>query len=293
MHEYLIQYTSNLFVHQNHTLAQSKYLLKTGICPNLALLGNIGSPHSQKTKDFIHWCSKNWNNVYYVPGPTEYIDSEKPDIVFSHENVHILDQSEKLIHPKLALVGSPLWTGWSDTIAKIPSWNEEERYFMAHRTPKQLQSWHTEDVGFIAQKLHTNDAQNRNVILLTHTVYDLTMLRSGNQSYRNIYLHDGRIRDLRTLQLIGVLSGAGGGSYNGTYGGHMSAAVNCAFQGPNMVPNSQYKRDAIARFRLDDHWYGSGKKVEYVRTMSLVNLSKYLPQTDIGALTCHANTVLQ
>ena len=253
MSKFLIQYASNLFVHQNHTLKQSQYLLKTSVCPNLALLGNIGNPRSQKTKDFIRWCSDNWEQVYCVPGPTELMHEDRLNGLFTHfpKNVHILDQSEKLVNQDLLLIGCPLWSGWADEIEMLRDWSEDERYFMANRVPNHIRHWHEEDVEFIAEKLRYNEAvfgDSRKVVLLTHNLYDARMMSLGREGHenRNLYLSDGKIRHLTTLNLKGVLCGAGGGTHTGYYGNAM-AVVNGAFHGPNMVPNPQYRNDAVLR----------------------------------------------
>jgi hypothetical protein len=297
MSKFAIQYASNFFVHQNATLKQSKYLLKTGICPNLALLGNIGNPRSQKTKDFIRWCSDNWDHVYCVPGPLELMDDHRLNGLFVNfpKNVHILDQSEKLVHPNLVLLGCPLWSGWADMIAEFRDWSEEERYFMANRTPNHIRHWHTEDLELIVQNLRENEtlyAGKRKTILLTHNLFDLRMLSKdlrGDEG-RNIFLHDGNIREFKTPDLRGVLCGAGGGTYSGLRG-YTQVAVNGAFRGPSMVPNLKYRPDAIASFDFnDDEW--PTPYAQYLRKVSGVNLSKYLPKPSIVGFN-NANSVLQ
>lgn len=299
MSKFVIQYASNLFVHNNQNLKQSKYLLKTGICSNLALLGNIGNPQVSKTKDFILWCSDNWKNVYYVPGPTELVHATsltelRDGFPNFPKNVHILDQSEKLISPKISLIGCPLWSGWANEIQKVSQWSEEEKFFMANRTPNHIRHWHNEDVEFIAQKLRDNDIffpKSRNTILLTHNLFDAYMMTPGLEGHdgRNILIHDGRIRDLITLNLKGILCGAGGGSHQGRHGTAKSY-VNCAFRGPNMVPNPMYRRDAIASFDVDEFW--TGPYYQFIRNYSMKNLSKYLPKPDIVGLH-YANPNMQ
>jgi hypothetical protein len=295
MSKFMIQYASNFFVHQNATLKQSKHLLKTGICPNLALLGNIGNPRSQKTKDFVRWCSDNWDQVYCVPGPLELMDNSRLNGLFANfpKNVHILDQSEKLVRPNLSLIGCPLWSGWADMIREFRDWSEEEQYFMANRTPNHINHWHTEDVEFIAQTLRNNEIAHsgkRKTILLTHNLFDLRMLSKdlcGDEG-RNIFLHDGNIREFMTPDLRGVLCGAGGGTYSGVRR-YTKVAVNGAFRGPSMVPNPSYRPDAIATFS-DDDW--PGVYAQYLRKVSAVNLSKYLPKPNIVGFQ-YANSVLQ
>jgi hypothetical protein len=293
MSKFAIQYASNFFVHQNSTLKQSKNLLKTGICPNLALLGNIGNPRSRKTKDFIRWCSDNWDNVYCVPGPLELMDNDRLNGLFVNfpKNVHVLDQTKKLVGPNLVLLGCPLWSGWADKIAEKSDWSEEERYFMANRTPNHIHHWHTEDLELIVQTLRDNEVMysRQKTVLLTHNLFDWQMLSKdlrGDEG-RNMFLHDGNIREFKTPDLLGVLCGAGGGTYSGLRG-YTKVGVNSAFRGPSMIPNPRYRSDAIATFS-DDDW--PGVYAEQLRKMSRDKLSKYLPKPSIVGLN-YANSVL-
>jgi len=59
------QFASGLFV----DLYKKNILVKKA--PILVLNGNIGYPGKVQTHDFIKYCSKTWDNVYYVPGMHE------------------------------------------------------------------------------------------------------------------------------------------------------------------------------------------------------------------------------
>lgn len=259
MRSFHIQYASNLFVHLNYDWRHAKKLLTVGKAPNLALLGNIGLPRSQKTKDFIRWCSDNWDHVYCVPGPCELHHDDRLNGLFSNlpDNITILDQIEKRFeNNNLVLLGCPLWTGHSEKIDNEARWSMEEKFFMAYKTPRQLNHWHDEDYMFLKthiQQYGINYGKSQKVLLLTHNVAHASLLPPTIEKNRQIMLHDGNIYNLLGPNVIGCLSGAGGGSITGKVNEWGTfCGVNAAFEGPNMFPNRQYRPDMTASFPLDD-----------------------------------------
>jgi hypothetical protein len=43
---------------------------------SIALLGDIGTPNSERTKNFMKWCNMTYKDVYWVPGFLELSDTE-------------------------------------------------------------------------------------------------------------------------------------------------------------------------------------------------------------------------
>ena len=69
-----IQYSSNLNVHK-HCLKE--IIKKVNPCSSsIALLGDIGIPNSERTKNFMKWCNMTYKHVYWVPGFLELSDTE-------------------------------------------------------------------------------------------------------------------------------------------------------------------------------------------------------------------------
>jgi len=69
-----IQYVSNLNVHK-HCLKE--IIKKMNPCASsIALLGDIGTPNSERTKNFMKWCNMTYKDVYWVPGFLELSDTE-------------------------------------------------------------------------------------------------------------------------------------------------------------------------------------------------------------------------
>jgi len=69
-----IQYASGLNVHKS---CLREIVNKIDPCASsLALLGDIGIPISEKTKNFMKWCDMTYKKVYWVPGFLELSDTE-------------------------------------------------------------------------------------------------------------------------------------------------------------------------------------------------------------------------
>jgi hypothetical protein len=69
-----IQYVSNLNVHKS---CLREVINKIDPCASsLALLGDIGIPLCEKTKNFMKWCDAKYKRVYWVPGFLELSVSE-------------------------------------------------------------------------------------------------------------------------------------------------------------------------------------------------------------------------
>lgn len=65
-----IQFASNLQV-STKMLSESSKLIKP-TAPILALLGDIGVPHCNRTKAFMKWAEGNFDHVFWIPGSLEY-----------------------------------------------------------------------------------------------------------------------------------------------------------------------------------------------------------------------------
>ena len=86
--------------------------------PNLILAGDIGEVDDVALKDFLQYCSSNWDNVYYVAGNHEYynsnsnieeIDIKLRELVENLHNVHLL-QCDYIEYDDFIIAGCTLWS---------------------------------------------------------------------------------------------------------------------------------------------------------------------------------------
>ena len=176
-----IQYVGNLFVDMLYD--HYSKLVRPGVAPYLALLGNIGNPYSPVTSNFIQYCSTYWKRVFWIPGPVEYgatfpgsklLRPEFRDsldqmrlIASRHKGVSVLDQQTVMLD-KVALVGATLWTP-CDPRRIYDKYSQLEfnsiRKGGKFLSPIDIAEWNEEDVQFLRSELnHKEDP----TIVLTH-----------------------------------------------------------------------------------------------------------------------------
>ena len=173
---------------------------------NLALLGDIGYPKTKIYKDFIEYCSNNWENVFLLYGNHEFYNyptpKDKRDIqtvssikgfnksnLMCYPNVYILDNDTIFIHKTLntvtyrkpdpqfqcnyiKIIGSTLW---SRIELKTSTLVNDYKYIYTDMnkliTPKETLNFFIESVEYIKSKLDTTKCD---AILLTHhAIHDI------------------------------------------------------------------------------------------------------------------------
>lgn len=281
-----IQIASNLFVHQNYTWKQAMKLLTPGKADNLALLGNIGNPNSPKTKEFVRWCSEHWKQVYCIPGALELQYRDNLYNLYSSipSNIHILDNSEVQTN-SFTILGCPLWSAYGKKLGQFGSLSDRDRYFMAHKTPRQIEHFHQEDLEYLSERLRYlgNSLLNKKrVILLTHWLPSKKLLGEQLQYDRNLYLHVSDMNFVLNNTVAGCLSGAGGATQESYIGNRFNPLVPCfvnsAFRGPDMVPNPLYDRQMIIEFSDEDFSSREMNSSVIQTDRFIANILKYLPQ---------------
>lgn len=118
-----LQYASNLFVDM---FEQPFSKLVKPNARYLALLGNIGRPESPKTYHFLNYCSKQFDNVFWIPGPHELSNPKGGRMTLLEKNkklylltkslpkVMLMDSKEAVFHKqRIVLLGTPLWSNVS------------------------------------------------------------------------------------------------------------------------------------------------------------------------------------
>jgi hypothetical protein len=124
MNKITIQVLSDLHLEFYNThpkfVPSAKYLFLAGD------IGTIESDHDNKIKNFLSYCSENWEKTFYVLGNHEFYQSDRmaskkksfeelvelyTQICSDLPNVYLLNNSFEEIVPGLNVYGSTLWTG--------------------------------------------------------------------------------------------------------------------------------------------------------------------------------------
>lgn len=181
-----LQYASNLFV--DSALTSFSKLVKPS-APSLALLGNIGRPESTKTYHFFRYCVKNWDSVYWIPGPHELsnLPGGRMTIYEKSNNLRALskqaggvtfmDSKEAVFHKeRIVMLGTPLWSKLSLPPKGQPEFDSiytsVDEAGPIPLTNKQRNTFHEEDMLFLKERslfwqiVHPEV----NLVFLTHSL---------------------------------------------------------------------------------------------------------------------------
>lgn len=169
----------------------------TPTAPVLALAGDIGRPDRQSYRDFLKYCSANWDHVVVVAGNHELYNSGKPvkfmdtaaerlraceAIASWFPNVHFLERGRVDIRG-VRFLGCTLWTDLSDAAAA-----SEARYSMTDyraiavqdgedkrvATPADTTAWWRRDVDWLSAELDA--VTDIPTVVLTHHLPSFTLV---------------------------------------------------------------------------------------------------------------------
>lgn len=115
-----IQYVSNL--HVDLDVFKTKRTLPEVVGEDLAVVGNLGDPRHTSFGEFLQWATRNYRNVFLVPGPREhgcYIvyhadQANKMKLILSFvcanfNNLHLLDNRVCEVDD-FVVAGSTFWS---------------------------------------------------------------------------------------------------------------------------------------------------------------------------------------
>ncbi len=165
--------------------------LVPGAGARLALLGNCGSlggdAERQQTLEFLRRCSAAWEEVYWIPGPTELAASSRKHIypyqvdalreaAGEFENITVLDQGEAFLPQfNVVLLGATGWT--KPPTGPLPQGRPEHRILTTARdgSPKGVEAsdiaeLHAEDLGWLTERVRwwQSNWPRVGIIPLTH-----------------------------------------------------------------------------------------------------------------------------
>ncbi len=239
-----IQFVGNLFVDLSHEYFNK--FVRPNDSPYLALLGNIGSPFSQRTHEFLDYCTQRWDRVFWIAGPHElgYVSNPLSYTSFRNnmdcmeekstkwKNLSILNQTGTTIQG-VQILGTTLWTPVSPYRVE-GKYNQPEfttiRKAYNPISPIDISEWHAEDVEYLRSKL----SNGHPTIILTHHLPHPSLL-SPNLSiptWKRNGLEATNLSFLLKDPCRFWLSGASGGSAFALFPNHTLAMVNSLYEYP-------------------------------------------------------------
>ena len=97
-----IQYASKLLINKIPVITNPATILKPS-APILALLGDIGSPFCNNTRNFIEWTTRHWDMVLWVPGVEEWAANSE------HTMIDVPDAMKSISNKRLTVMNNNSW----------------------------------------------------------------------------------------------------------------------------------------------------------------------------------------
>ncbi len=146
--------------------------------PYLILAGDIGSCAKNNFRNFIDYCAKHWQKVFYVCGNHEFyrngsmtfVKKELENFFRLYSNVYLLDNSFHTLEHSVCIYG---FTGWTPSIfatrTQAKEYLNDYRYIHTKEgpwCPKKQNEISTADLNIFRQFLKECDCKH--IIVVTH-----------------------------------------------------------------------------------------------------------------------------
>lgn len=244
---YRIQYVGNLFVdrlydHFSKLAVQAK-------TPNLALLGNIGHPTSPRTGEFLDYCTRNWEKVYWVPGPyelgTQFFNKAVAGGTF-HDNLDRMQAlcakkgiamvHQNVYHDKgVRILGTTLWTPCHQ--GRVADKYSQIEFCTIMKTPRDpitpidIAEMNVEDVDWLKQEILVS---REPTVVLTHHLPHPSLLSTAAslQTLKRVGLEVNMLQHFMTPPVGLWLAGSSGSSATTRFQSGTVATVNSLYEYP-------------------------------------------------------------
>ena len=192
-----IQYASDLHLEFGHQTPFQSIIKPVASC--LALAGDVGRPDQQSYRDFLEYCSQNWQHTFVVAGNHELYNGGNSEvgrvdsaadrlkhcaqISRDFSNVHFMNRDRyELECEGLSVLGATLWTNL-DTAEKQAVAEEgmnDFRFIAVDQQPREdsgchrlltaadVLTWHRCDREWLRQEIAINASISRPIIVITH-----------------------------------------------------------------------------------------------------------------------------
>lgn len=160
----------------------------------LALIGDIGIPQRAAMPVFLEWCSKNWKEVFWIPGNHEYYkdrnDGTKPltydekneymkKLASQWPNIHFLHR-EVFDIEEYRILGCCLWSYLPPEFDKETRQRINDSFNIYVEgdlaSPTDIRKWHETDTNWLSEQIELATVEGKKVIVLTHYLPSFNMI---------------------------------------------------------------------------------------------------------------------
>jgi hypothetical protein len=195
-----IQYASDLHLEFFQKIAFDMILKP--VAPLLALAGDVGRPADPLYRDFLAYCSQNWEDVFIVAGNHEFYNKKTKEqwrfnplavesvgkryqqcisAASEFPNVHFL-QRDRIVRRGVTFLGATLWTDLTGYEKRAQEFMNDYNYTATREgdvirpvTPVDTTKWHLDDRTWLNQEIERAEEAGLPVVVITHHLpsYDL------------------------------------------------------------------------------------------------------------------------
>ena len=184
-----VQYASDL--HLELSSGPFQAILKP-VAPILALAGDIGRPDLPEYRNFMAYCSSNWDRVFVVAGNHEFYNS-KTAKNWTYKAPHTVDMRrdmcarvaaafpnitfmnrDRVEYGGVSFLGCTLWTDLSDPYhAELAGRHMNDYHVITEDgerplTPVRTTAWHREDRAWLAHEISSSADLGLPTVVITH-----------------------------------------------------------------------------------------------------------------------------
>ena len=212
----MLQFISDIHLEFYKTKINIKKFL-TPCAPNLAILGDLGYPHSEHFADFLQQASINYQKVFFVAGNHEYyansnkdrptmkeIDIKIKEVCNNYNNIFYLNNDEHMLNDNTIILGTTLWSHIPDN-KKRKIKNSMNDYlqiytnYNIHLTVEDSNHLHEKAVRWLKNKI--DQYHDKNVIVLSHHLPSFQLI---DKSYEGSEINYAFATDLEYLMKCNV-----------------------------------------------------------------------------------------
>ena len=215
------QYISDLHLEQRTQLVNIPVISK-----NIVLAGDIGDPFKPLYKEYLKFCSFEYENTFLITGNHEYwntcvndltqVDDQINSIVENFDNIHFL-KNKVVETDNVCFIGCTLWSKILNKTKKLDVLQTRggaiDKRMIKHNnkfaTLQDLNKFHENDVKWLENTLR-DIRQDKHIVVITHHLPTFKLMHPKYKKAKNL---DKYYTDLEYLIKKPILAWIGGHSH--------------------------------------------------------------------------------
>jgi hypothetical protein len=235
----------------------------------LALCGDIGWPERPALAKFLSWCSRNYKEVYWVPGNHEFYTGGKgiystaaeklemcEKLCDGFKNVHFMYRKVRQVPGwNLRIVGCTLWTELNPEkdMKTLFGMNDARKILSSEGTQAGLdffRDWHEKDKAWLTEETRKARTAQEDMIVLTHYLPTYKLIHPKYEGHPLNYCFATNLEEMIQSPIRGWLCGHSHTACEVEINGIKCALNPFGYPGE---PNTLYSREKVLEITCDSY----------------------------------------